>query len=315
MQQTTYKRLILDGNNFLFRAFYTDYNKAIGREKDESVIRHFMKMLKGVVERFQPEETFFTWDKKLNEDSHNFRNDLTDYKGQRQLTSEVEQVLALHQFIQEILDAMGIKTIYPYNLEADDVIYFLSKLEDGKNVIVSQDKDLLQLVSSNTDLLLASKNLLVNVQNFQMNANVEQEKFIFYKCILGDTSDNIRGLDKFGPVKSKKLAEDLYEKGVFCSTDDTDGYLTPEQWNIIERNMKLMDLSYAANFYPEETAKYEEQMKIERSFDADTLRYLFQRYNLVACIRNFGDYNRLFNKNKLTTDELDLDSVLNNINL
>jgi DNA polymerase-1 len=313
MQQTTYRRLILDGNNFLFRAFYTDYNKAIGREKDESVIRHFMKMLKGVVERFQPEETFFTWDKKLNEDSHNFRNDLTDYKGQRQLTSEVEQVLSLHQFIQEILDAMGIKTIYPYNLEADDVIYFLSKLEDGRNVIVSQDKDLLQLVSPNTDLLLASKNLLVNVQNFQMNANVEQEKFILYKCILGDTSDNIRGLDKFGPVKSKKLAEDLYEKGVFCSADDTDGYLTDDQWNIIERNMKLMDLSYAASVYPEETTKYEEQMKIERLFDADTLRYLFQRYNLVACIRNFGDYNRLFNKNKLTTD--DLDSVLNNLNL
>jgi hypothetical protein len=79
--------------------------------------------------------------------------------------------------------------------------------------------------------------------------------------------------------------------------------------------MKLMDLSYAANLYPEETTKYEEQMLIERTFDADTLRDLFQQYNLVACIRTFGDYNRLFNKNKLTTDELDLDSVLNNLNL
>lgn len=313
--QQKYKRLIIDGNNFLFRAFYTDYNKAVGKEKDESVIRHFMKMLKGVVERFQPEETYFTWDKKLNEDSHNFRNDLTDYKGQRQFTPEIEQVLALHRPIQQILDSMGIKTIYPYNLEADDVIYFLSKLEDGQNVIVSQDKDLLQLVSPNTDLLLASKNLLVNVQNFQMNANIEQDKFILYKCILGDTSDNIRGLDKFGPVKSKKLAEDLFEKDVFCFTDDIDGYLTVDQWDIIERNMKLMDLSYAANLYPEETTKYEEQMLIERTFDADTLRDLFQQYNLVACIRTFGDYNRLFNKNKLTTDELDLDSVLNNLNL
>ena len=157
-------RLIIDGNNFLFRAFYTEYSKSIGMDKGKAVLRQFFKMLKTVVERFQPTDIYFTWDKKLNHHGHNFRNDLTNYKGNRTKSEKTDQILALHAPIQEILDAMGIVTIFPYNLEADDVIRFIVKNNnnaDAKNIVISSDQDLLQLVSSNTDIVLASKNLIV----------------------------------------------------------------------------------------------------------------------------------------------------------
>lgn len=307
---SNYQNLIIDGNNFLFRAYYADiYNKSTGIEKDQSVMRQFFKMLKNLGERFHPEETYFSWDNKLNPDGYNFRNDLADYKGQRETNETVEQILALHLPIQEILDAMGVQTVYPWNLEADDVICWLSKLP-GRNLIVSSDKDLLQLINNDVDVLLATKNLLVNVQNFQMNANIERSKFVLYKCILGDTSDNIQGLKGFGPVKAKKLAETLSEKEVFCMDDDKDEFLTTEQWTTIETNYKLVDLNYVPATYPEEIQKYEEQLKAKKVFDMPKLRNLFEQYNLLQFVRQINDFSRLFNKNRDQPIEINLDSIM-----
>ena len=204
---------------------------------------------------------------------------------------------------------MGVQTVYPWNLEADDVICWLSKLP-GRNLIVSSDKDLLQLINNDVDVLLATKNLLVNVQNFQMNANIERSKFVLYKCILGDTSDNIQGLKGFGPVKAKKLAETLSEKEVFCMDDDKDEFLTTEQWTTIETNYKLVDLNYVPATYPEEIQKYEEQLKAKKVFDMPKLRNLFEQYNLLQFVRQINDFSRLFNKNRDQPIEINLDSIM-----
>ena len=278
-------------------------------DKGKAVLRQFFKMLKTVVERFQPTDIYFTWDKKLNHHGHNFRNDLTNYKGNRTKSEKTDQILALHAPIQEILDAMGIVTIFPYNLEADDVIRFIVKNNnnaDAKNIVISSDQDLLQLVSSNTDIVLASKNLIVNAQNFAMNVTVPQHLFILYKSIMGDSSDNIAGLPQHGPVRSKDLAMHLYAKNVFCEADDTEKLLTAAQWQIIETNMKLVSLEYAANMYPDELDNYTEQLKLARSFDADRLMALFEQYELHNCIRTFGEYSKLFYKKTEEDSDLDL---------
>jgi DNA polymerase-1 len=301
-------RLIIDGNNFLFRAYYTDYSKTEGLDKDKAVLRQFFKMLKTAVERFQPTDVYFTWDKKLNPDAHNFRNDLTAYKANRTKSEKTDSIIALHTPIQEMLDAMGVTTIFPYNLEADDVIRFIVKNNQGvgaKNIVISSDHDLLQLVSANTEVVLASKNLIVNVQNFAMNVNVPQHLFILYKAIMGDKSDNIMGLPQHGPVRSEELATLLHSKEVYCEADDKEKLLTPAQWKIIETNLKLVSLEYAANMYPDELTNYEEQLKQPRAFDADKLMSLFEKYDLHQCIRTFGDYSKLFFKKK--DEECDLD--------
>lgn len=302
-------RLIIDGNNFLFRAYYTDYSKLEGIEKDKTVLRQFFKMLKTVVERFHPTDIFFTWDKKSNPDAHNFRNDLTNYKANRTKSDKTDSILALHTPIQEILDAMGIVTIFPYNLEADDVVRFIvnnNQSEDAKNIVISSDHDLLQLVSANTDVVLASKNIIVNIENFTMNVNVPQHLFILYKAIMGDKSDNIMGLPQYGPVRSEALAVLLHNKGVYTEADDQEKLLTSAQWKIIETNLKIVSLDYAANMYPVEITNYEEQLKIARSFDADRLMSIFEKYELHQCIRTFGDYSKLFYKKTEEDNDLDL---------
>ena len=310
----TYKRLIIDGNNFLFRAYYADmHNKQTGEEKDKSVMTQFFKMLKNLSERYRPETTFFAWDNKQNPDGHNFRNDLVEYKSQRVMTDEALSILALHDPIQDILNNLGIHTIYPWNLEADDVICFLSKLEDGRNLIVSSDKDLLQLVSDNTDLLLATKNLLVNNQNFEMHANIGQQDFVLYKSILGDPSDNIPGLKGFGPVKSKKLVEELRDRDIKLASDDREKLLTDDQWKIIMRNIEIIDLSKVKTVYPDEIAQYDAQLAVSPVFDGEKAKELFEQHGIMLFVRTFNDFKRLFHKTVLTDNEFTLESIMERI--
>lgn len=300
-----YKRLIIDGNNFLFRAFYTDYYRGDDESgKNSSVICRFLKMFKNALEQFQPEETFFTWDKKLNPDSPNFRNSLTNYKGNRTENDKISQILAIHEPIQEILDAMGIITVYPHNLEADDVICFLSKNTIGRNLIISSDKDLLQLISEYTDVLLPTKNLLVNLENFTMNANVCRPAFLLYKCILGDSSDNVPGLHRFGEVKAKGLAEKLVDKGILNESLDINKILSADQWRIIETNLKIMDLEYAVKTFPVETEHYQTQLNHDTVFDLELARNLYNKYKLNECYRTINDFNRIFNRKPITMDNI-----------
>jgi 5'-3' exonuclease len=310
--QTTYKELILDGNNFLFRAYYADIrNKVEGQEKTDSVIYQFIKMLKALMERHKPEKVYFTWDKKLNYGKgQNFRNGLADYKGHREESDTKDQILAMQMPIQAILDSMGVITVYPWDLEADDVIYWLSKQAE-RSLVISSDKDLLQLVDEKTDVLLATKNILVNVQNFAMNANVSHKYFILFKSILGDTSDNIKGIPRFGAVNTKKAIEYFEQNNIMCRADDKEPYFDQEKWDIIENNIKLIDLGHAFDSYPEEFAHYQQQLdETTTKFDAVRLKELFSEHRLKGYLAHFSEFTNLFDKNPLTVDEFDLDFIL-----
>lgn len=249
--------LILDGNNILYRAYHVVKNKRLVGDVDISSVEQWFRMVKGYKEAFDPTSVYVAWDKKTNPNGRNFRKDLIDYKGNR----EVDEVVTsrIHEttnFIINLCNKLGIRTILPYNLEGDDVIYFLTKELLGKNVVVSGDKDLFQLVSENVSVYNTNKNEIIDVENFEEKVGISREYYIDYKCILGDTSDNIFGLHKYGPVKAKKLA---------LSKDWAS--LTEEQIKILETNRLLIDLSYGPNSSSDEWNSYRDQMKILYDYD------------------------------------------------
>jgi len=283
-----YNNLIIDGNNFLFRAFFTKRPDKMINGFNVIPIHQFLYMLKSVVDRFKPNEVFLTWDKKLQPTQPNFRKELCAYKEQREENYTIQQLFKTIPLIQEFVDALGIKTVYPSNLEGDDVISFLSKNSIGSTIIISSDQDLLQLVSENVHVFLPSKNLIVNLDNFQETTGVAKNQFILYKCVLGDKSDNIFGLDGYGPVKAKVLSEKLSNNDFSDVSDD--------QKLIIENNIKIMDLNYAETTYPEEIDFYKKQLEAQPSFDSNKLRTLFSTYEFHTFSRKFGEWNDLFNK-------------------
>jgi DNA polymerase I len=298
-----YDRIVIDGNNFLFRAFYSRRPERLVNGFDVSNISHFLNMLRTLQKRFRADEILLTWDKKINSTKENFRKALVKYKGQRVETDITKKIFDNIEHIQKFVDALGIRTLYPVNLEADDVIRFLSTL-DGykKTLIVSSDKDLLQLVNENTHVFMPVKDVIVNLQNFESFAGVEKKDFLMFKCMVGDVSDNVPGLDQIGPIRAKKLIEKLSEENVDITT-----VLTEEQRNIIERNKSIMDLSMVDSLCADEYGFYTQQMETSRKdFDESKLRSLFREYKFASFERLMLEWNRDFNKNNVEDDLLSM---------
>lgn len=301
---TSYDKLIIDGNNLLYRAFYTKRPPKIVNGLNIVTIEQCLYMLKSVVTKFKPKETILTWDKKLNPSKKNFRKELVAYKEHRVENEKTAELLSNIPHIQKFVDAMGIKTVLPHSTEADDVIRFLCK-KYSNSLIISNDKDLLQLVDENTHLYLSNKDLVITLQNFAQNAGVEKDLFILFKSVMGDVSDNIGGLFKYGPVRAKALSEKIWKNGVL-NFEQTE--LSQDQIDIIKRNLKIVDLSYFESIAPEEYVCFEQQLteSDKNKFDSEALKNLFEEYNLTRFRNNFNEWSMLFNTNKNENDLLSL---------
>lgn len=279
--------LVLDGNNILFRAYHVVKNKRLVDNIDASSIDHWFRMIKGYMDTFKPTDVYVTWDKKINKCGKNFRKELVDYKGTREIDETV--MVRIHDttnLIIEICNNLGIKTVLPYDLEGDDVIYFLVKKLEGDKVVVSGDKDLFQLVSHDTKVFYTNKNVLIDLDNFEEVVGIPIENYIDYKCILGDASDNIIGLKRYGPVKAKKLAiEQNWES------------LDEEQIKILELNRILIDLSFGPKNNSDEWESYEKQLLTEVSMDSVALQDICKSYDL-GVVRGQIPFWKEFNMHK-----------------
>jgi 5'-3' exonuclease len=209
------------------------------------------------VRDFEPDNIYSVWDKKLLKPSTNFRKEMVnvEYKANRDY-SELEEIHAKDDLIMSMLQALGIKIMFPRVMEGDDVIAWLTHNLPGEKTIVSVDHDFFQLVNEQTSVFSPIKKVLVEQFNLAEHTKVNPNCFILFKAIKGDVSDNVPGLEGFGAVKSKKLAE---------GWETLQNKLTTEQKEIVTRNIKLVDLSYGYKVYPEEIESYKGQLEEQQN--------------------------------------------------
>ena len=106
------------------------------------------------------------------------------------------------QPIYDIVEALGIKIFVVDNVEADDVIGTLAKEAEEKGiptVISTGDKDLAQLVTKNIKLVNTMTNEVLDQKGVEKKFGVLPDQIIDYLALVGDTSDNIPGVNKVGP--------------------------------------------------------------------------------------------------------------------
>lgn len=276
--------LLIDGNNLLHRAYWiAKYNE---KEGSNLYIEIFLKSIKTYRDLYNPDKIICTWDKKMHLDTNekNFRQQLVDYKEGRDEDYN-KQVYEHIDYINRFLLSLGIKIMYPGWLEADDIMHWCSTQHpDDDFVIVSVDKDLLQLVSVNTVVYNPIKKIEYNVNNFEQLLGVSHKNFLLQKAIIGDISDNIKGLDKVGAVKSKK-----YISG--------EKQFTEEQKLIVERNLKIIDLSQGWQINePREKIVYEKQWNIDWPEPMKKVFFtLCMQYSLYEIISKPEQYEAFFN--------------------
>jgi 5'-3' exonuclease len=177
--------------------------------------------------------------------------------------------------------------MFPRELEADDVIAFLCDRLEGKKVIVSVDKDFLQLICSSTTLYDPIRKEEYNSENFKEKTGWgDTFNWLNAKCILGDKSDNVPGVPKFGKAKIERWLKNEIQ-------------LTEEQFSIFKRNLSLFSLD-TFHYRPEEKEYYETQLNsnIESNWKAFLNECQERKFNSFLNKKEAW-YTLFFIKNKL----------------
>lgn len=249
----------------------------------------FLKTIKNNAATFNTNKLYIAWDRKLTSQV-NFRKTLTEgsYKGTRDHVRNKE-VYDSMEGVLECTYALGIKSVFPGCLEADDIISWLSKTIPGKKVIVSVDNDFAQLVSADTSFYNPIKKVTIDVSNFEENFKLTPKEYVYYKAIVGDKSDNIEGVGGFGKVKGVKLAKAF-------ANNDLD-LINPYK-DKIEANLKLVDLSYGINNNTEETDLYNKQLTDLNDLkpDFDTFKVLCEELEFNSILNEINKWKDVFGK-------------------
>jgi len=278
--------LLIDGSSLLWRNHYA--NKAQDKASVDNNIQSFLVTLKSYATMFNTRNIYIAWDKKMGEgESFRKTESAGEYKGQRD-KSEAVIVYEAQPEIAKATEMLGCKNLSPFCLEADDIIAWLSHTLEDHCVIITTDQDMLQLINHKTSVFSPKKKITIDKSNFQDIVGMPIEHFLPYKAILGDVSDNIRGVYGYGPVNAKKLAKIWY--------DDRKS-IDEEKTQIIEQNLSLMDLGTGYNRNGDTEVKFYEQQCNELSTlipELETFKTFCEKYNFNRILDKFDEWEKTF---------------------
>ena len=203
------KILLVDGSNLLFQMFYGMPNEIKGNNGADirgtfGFIGALLKMIRML--RATHIAVFF------DGEHENERCDIApEYKANRPDYSKMaleETPFSQLPYIYAALDKMGIVHKETEDCEADDLLSgYARSVKDKFIVISSNDSDLFQLINANVRILLyrGDNSVLCDREYVYAKLGVYPERYVDYKSLTGDNSDNIRGCDKVGPKTAALL--------------------------------------------------------------------------------------------------------------
>ena len=201
------KIVLIDSYSLLYRAYYairTPMNAKDGTPT--GAVFGFTNMLLRIIDEYKPTHIAATFDMH----APTFRHVACDYyKATRKpMPEDLRPQVPL---VRELLSSMGITIVELEGYEGDDMLGTLSKKLTGKKYIVTGDRDSLQLVSDETHVLLTKQGISEVIEYTPerlKEEGLEPYQIIELKALMGDSSDNIKGIAGVG----EKTAKDLINK-------------------------------------------------------------------------------------------------------
>ena len=194
--------VLVDGSSYLYRAFHAIRELHNRKGEPTNALYGVLNMLKKLEESKPVHQGAFILDSK----GKNFRHQIcASYKATRKPMPDALRPQVT--WVVELVALLGWKVLMVDAVEADDVIATLSQL--GKKhhmhvLISSGDKDLTQLVDSNTTVINTMKDEILDPEGVEKKFGIKPEQMRDYLTLVGDTSDNIRGVDQCGPKTAVK---------------------------------------------------------------------------------------------------------------
>ena len=195
--------VLVDGSSYVYRAFHALPPLSNSRGEPTGAVLGVLNMLLKFVKDYRPQHIAVVFDAP----GKTFRDELfTEYKAHR--PSMPDDLRAQIDPLLRIIEAQGLPLLRVPGVEADDVIGTLAcrAAAAGQQVLISTgDKDMAQLVNGSITLINTMNNSLLDREGVKAKFDVFPEQIIDYLALIGDSSDNIPGIDKVGPKTAAKL--------------------------------------------------------------------------------------------------------------
>jgi len=194
--------VLVDGSSYLYRAFHALPPFSNSRGEPTGAVFGVLNMLNKFLKDYDPERIAVVFDAS----GKTFRDELfAEYKAHRppmpdDLRSQIQPLF-------EAVKGMGLPILRESGVEADDVIGTLACAAAKQNLSVlisTGDKDMAQLVSPQITLINTMSNTVLDRAGVKNKFDVFPEQIIDYLALVGDSSDNIPGIDKVGPKTAAK---------------------------------------------------------------------------------------------------------------
>lgn len=292
------KLMAIDGNSIVNRAFYGVHMLTTRDGQPTNAIYGFLNILQKLIDEEMPDALCCTFDLKAPTFRH-LRYE--GYKAQRK--GMPEELASQMPLLKEILDAMRIPRYELEGWEADDLLGTIAATDCAagwETVIVTGDKDSLQLITPQTRVKLVSTRMgqtttkEMTPEAFRAEYGFEPIRIVDLKALMGDASDQIPGVPGVGEktalglVREHGSLEQIYAQMPNLRTAPD----TPAKPNIIKKldeGRALATLSYElATIHRDAPVDFRPEDAVRREIDAPVLYPLFLRLEFSKLIDKYG---------------------------
>lgn len=280
------KLVVIDGNSLANRAFYAIPILSNSKGVITNAVYGFTNMLMRLIRQEEPDYLAVAFDVSRKVFRH---EQYADYKAQRK--GMPEELRGQMDFIKAVLRAMGIPIYELAGYEGDDVIGTMvrwAEKQDIASIIVTGDKDSLQLISDKTSVYLTKKGISelgrYDYAAFQAEYGLVPDQVRDLKGLMGDASDNIPGVPGVGEKTALKLlhqygtVEELYQH-----LDDFAGKKLGDK--LRENEEKAFMSKELATIYCQVPLEFSEELLTRHPLDRDALVALYKELELRSLLK------------------------------
>lgn len=284
--------VLIDGHAILYRAYHalpTSLTTSSGQIVN--AVYGFTSMLLRVIAELKPTHLIVVFDTP----EPTFRNKLyKDYQIQRPKADD--EFIAQIGVVKKVVAEMGIPMSEKAGFEADDVIGTIAfQAKDPMEVIiVTSDRDMLQLVNDKVKLYMPVKGLslskLYGEKEVEERMGVKSSQIVDYKGLVGDPSDNYPGIPGIGPKSAEKLlgAWGTLEN-IYAHLSEIDGKLSEK---LIEHKKSALLSKQLATIVTNVPVIFHEEKCILKNFDKPNVHHMLEELEFLSLIPRLGGNKR-----------------------
>ncbi|MBQ2995389.1 MAG: DNA polymerase I [Peptococcaceae bacterium] len=310
------KLVVIDGNSLANRAFYAIPMLSNSKGIITNAVYGFTNMLQKLIQQEQPDYLAVAFDVSRKVFRH---EQYADYKAQRKgMPDELRDQMGL---IKDVLHAMNIPIFEQEGYEGDDIIGTMVKWaeqQDIESIIVTGDKDSLQLISDKTSVHLTKKGItelgMYDYATFHEEYNLVPDQIRDLKGLMGDSSDNIPGVPGVGEKTAMKLLHDYGTiEELYQHLDDFKGKKLGDK---LRENEAMAHLSKElATIYCQVPLELSEEALRRHPFNRPALVQLYKDLELRSLLKDLDKIAPEEPGGYITEMEMpaDIDTVFSNV--